>query len=251
MQNAAPTIVPIAATSEEVRLIRYSSRYAIVGTARSAVLGEGPDRALRRAVLNLLRSERSFRGAAGAPAGLAAGLASRSSGVARRPHSAKLGPSAHHLSWCFSGSTFWGLGRYRDRGTSRPAGARAATRDRNEPLEKDEQWSSRRTRLTLGQADAAERRIDVERVGRRAVACTPPLVVEQIGGDDLEVVVGRVREGAAAVTVAERPDAGDVRREVVADRDVPTHVRLDARRLKREVVGVRAAPHGEQDLRAD
>ena len=32
--------------------------------------------------------------------------------------------------------------------------------------------------------------------------------LEQIGGDDLEVVVGGVREGAAAVAVAERPDAG-------------------------------------------
>ncbi len=33
------------------------------------------------------------------------------------------------------------------------------------------------------------------------------LVVEQVGGDDLEVVVGGVREGALAVAVAQRPDA--------------------------------------------
>ena len=66
----------------------------------------------------------------------------------------------------------------------------------------------------LGHADAAERRIDVERVGRNAVADLPVLAVEQVGGDDLEVVVGRVREGAAAVAVAERPDAGHVGRRL-------------------------------------
>ena len=36
------------------------------------------------------------------------------------------------------------------------------------------------------------------------------VAVEQVGGDDLEVVVGGVGEGAAAVAVAQRPDAGHV-----------------------------------------
>ena len=53
-----------------------------------------------------------------------------------------------------------------------------------------------------------ERRIDVERIGRNAVADAARVVVEKIGGDDLEVIVGRVGEGAPAVAVAERPDPG-------------------------------------------
>ena len=45
---------------------------------------------------------------------------------------------------------------------------------------------------------------------------TPPgVVVEQIRGDDLGVVVGRVGERALAVAVAERPDALDVRAQLV------------------------------------
>ena len=65
-------------------------------------------------------------------------------------------------------------------------------------------------RLRLGHADAAERRVDVERIGGDAVADAPRLAVEQVGGDDLEVVVRGVREGAAPVAVAERPDARHV-----------------------------------------
>ena len=63
-------------------------------------------------------------------------------------------------------------------------------------------------RLRLGQAHAAERRIDVERVAQNAIAYAPPLAVQEVRGDDLEVVIGRVGEGAAAIAVAKRQIPG-------------------------------------------
>ena len=54
------------------------------------------------------------------------------------------------------------------------------------------------------------------------------LAVEQVGGDDLVVVVRGVGEGAAAVDVAERPDAGDVGAQLVVDGDVAARVGRDA-----------------------
>ena len=95
-----------------------------------------------------------------------------------------------------------------------------------------------------------ERRIDVERVRRHAVAQATLLAVEEVRGQDLEVVVRGVREGAAAVAVAERPDAGHVGRELVVDRDVAARVHRDAGRLEPEVVRVRAAADREQHVRA-
>src|SRR3546814_3370879 len=55
--------------------------------------------------------------------------------------------------------------------------------------------------------DTAQRRVDVERVAADALAELAMLAVEQVGRDDLEVVVRGVRERAAAVAVAQRPDA--------------------------------------------
>ena len=59
----------------------------------------------------------------------------------------------------------------------------------------------------FGQADAAERRVDVEGVAGDAVADPAAVVVEEIGGDDFKVVVGGVGEGAFAVAIAQGPDA--------------------------------------------
>ncbi len=65
-------------------------------------------------------------------------------------------------------------------------------------------------RFGLGHADPAERRIDVERVNRNAVAHLARGAVEQVRRGDLEIVVRGMGEGAAAVAIAERPDVGNV-----------------------------------------
>ena len=58
-------------------------------------------------------------------------------------------------------------------------------------------------------------------------------------------------ESAAAVAIAERVDSIDVGGEAIVDDDVAVLVRLDARRLKPEVVRVRLPPDRQQDMRAD
>ena len=70
----------------------------------------------------------------------------------------------------------------------------------------DQDVSAGFLRLGLGHAGAAERRVDIERIGGLAVADAAAVAVEQVRRDDLEVVVGGVGEGAAAVAVAERID---------------------------------------------
>ncbi len=69
----------------------------------------------------------------------------------------------------------------------------------------DEGWLAGFADLGLGHADLAEGRVDVERVGVDAVADTARIVIEQVGGDDLEVVVGGVGEGSLAVAVRPWP----------------------------------------------
>ena len=86
--------------------------------------------------------------------------------------------------------------------------------------------------LRFGEAGAAERRVDVERVGRNAIRYPPGRAVEQVGRDDLEIVVRRVREGAFAVAVAQRPDPRDVRLQLVVHDDVAALVARPRRPLR-------------------
>ena len=64
-----------------------------------------------------------------------------------------------------------------------------------------------RPRLPLGQADAAQLRVGEDGVGHQAVVGGEVLALDQVGVDDLVVVVGDVRERRAALDVAQRPDA--------------------------------------------
>ena len=105
--------------------------------------------------------------------------------------------------------------------------------------------------LRLGHAGAAERRVDEQAVGRDAVLDPALLAVEQVGGDDLEVVVGGVGERAAAVAVAHREDARDVGAQLAVDLDVAALVGLDARLVQAEIVGVGPAAGRDQEVRAD
>ena len=102
----------------------------------------------------------------------------------------------------------------------------------------------------LGHAGAAERRVDVQRVGGDAIADPARVVIEQVGGDDLGVVVRRVREGALAVAIAQRPDARDAGAQLIVDHDVAALVDCDAGLVEAEIVGIRAAADGEQQVRA-
>lgn len=69
----------------------------------------------------------------------------------------------------------------------------------------DQQLAAGRLGLSNTHPGPPQRRIDVEGVGGDAIADPAWVVIEQIGRNDLEIVVRRVSEGALAVAVAHRP----------------------------------------------
>src|SRR5262249_47747757 len=86
-------------------------------------------------------------------------------------------------------------------------------------------------------------------IGRDPVGESPLPAVEQVGGDDLVVVVGGMGEGAAAGAVAHRPDPRYVGLQLVVDRDVAARVGRDAGLVEPEVVGVGGAADRHQEVR--
>jgi hypothetical protein len=92
----------------------------------------------------------------------------------------------------------------------------------------DEERTAGRTRLRLSNADAAERRIDVESVGRNAIVHPPPLAIQEVRGDDLEIVIGGMSEGAATVAVTQRPDVRRAGTQLVIHNDVAARVDRDS-----------------------
>ena len=74
--------------------------------------------------------------------------------------------------------------------------------------------------------------------------------IEQVRRGDLEIIVRSVGEGAAAVAIAKRPNVRDAGLQGFVDNNIAMRVDLDARSFEPEVVGVRAAPDGEQNMRA-
>ena len=74
--------------------------------------------------------------------------------------------------------------------------------------------------------------------------------VEQVGGDDLVVVVRRVGERAFTVAVAERPDAWNVRREPIVHDNVAALVACHARGVESRDRRYSASADGEEQMRA-
>src|SRR6185437_10244776 len=102
--------------------------------------------------------------------------------------------------------------------------------------------------LRFGHADTTERRIDEKSVTGDAIADAPVLAVEQVGGDDLKIVVSGVRERAAPVAIAERPDAGNVGLKAVIDLDVTARIELNAGTVEPEIAGIGLSADGEQHI---
>ena len=62
--------------------------------------------------------------------------------------------------------------------------------------------------------------------------------IEQIVGDDLIIVVRSMCKGAAAVAVAERPDAGHICLQLIVNNDVAAVIGRNASPLKTQVARV-------------
>src|SRR6516162_7148632 len=103
--------------------------------------------------------------------------------------------------------------------------------------------------LLFGHACSPQWRVDVERIGLNAVGRAALLVVEQVGRDDFVIIVRRMREGTFAVAITERPDARYGGAQLIVDLNVTALVDSDARLVETEIVGVRAAPYRQQQVR--
>ena len=79
----------------------------------------------------------------------------------------------------------------------------------------------------LGHADATQRRVGEQRIGGDAVGYPARVVIQQIGGDDLEVIVGGVGEGAPAIDVTHGPDPIGAGPQLVVDLDIAARIGPD------------------------
>src|SRR5207302_1855659 len=97
-------------------------------------------------------------------------------------------------------------------------------------------------------AGAAERRIDIQVIRGDAIGDAARIVIEQVSGDDLEIVVRRVGERAAPIAVAQCPNGGDIGAQLVVDRDITPRVALHAGFFQTEILRIRCAPGGQEDV---
>src|SRR5208282_6076211 len=74
--------------------------------------------------------------------------------------------------------------------------------------------------------------------------------VEEIVRNNLVVVIGSMRKGAAAVAVPQRPDAGHVRLQLIIDHYVAAVVGGNPSPVQTQVVRVRSTSHGQKNVSA-
>ena len=101
----------------------------------------------------------------------------------------------------------------------------------------------------LRQIDMRKGWIDIERVYGKTIADAAGGALEQVVGDDFEIVVGCVREGSAAIAVAQCEDAGRAGLELVVDLDVAVFVGVDPGCGEIEIAGVWHTSRGNEDVR--
>src|SRR5215831_7131657 len=82
-------------------------------------------------------------------------------------------------------------------------------------------------------------RVSVKGIGGDTIADPARIVVEQIRGDDLEIVVRGVGEGALAAAVPESPNARRSGLQSVVDNSVATLVAAHSGFVEIEIVGIR------------
>src|ERR1700684_782084 len=74
--------------------------------------------------------------------------------------------------------------------------------------------------------------------------------VKKIVRNDLVVVIGSMRKGAAAVAVPQRPDAGHVGLQLIVNDDVAAVVSRNPSLVQSQVAGVGSTPHGQKNVSA-
>jgi hypothetical protein len=80
----------------------------------------------------------------------------------------------------------------------------------------------------FGHACPAQWRIDVEILGSDTVRHAALLMTEQIGCDNLEIIVGRMGERATAVAIPESPNASHVGSETIIHLNIAAGIGCDS-----------------------
>src|SRR5580692_6251278 len=75
--------------------------------------------------------------------------------------------------------------------------------------------------------------------------------IEEVVRDNLVVVVGSMREGAAAVAIPQCPDAGHVRLQLIINHYVAAVIGGDSSPVQSQVVRVGDTSHGQKNVSAD
>src|SRR5262249_32446969 len=107
---------------------------------------------------------------------------------------------------------------------------RAAVCDPRADADRDRVLAVLLARLELGEADAGDLRVGVDRTGHAAVV-DDRLVPERVLGRDLALAKRRVRKLPVAGDVADRVDVSGVRAPALVGADALAAVELDTRRL--------------------
>src|SRR5580704_2228895 len=74
--------------------------------------------------------------------------------------------------------------------------------------------------------------------------------IEEVVRDNLVVVVGSMREGAAAVAIPQCPDAGHVRLQLIINHYVAAVVGGNSSPVQSQVVRVGSTSHGQKNVSA-
>src|SRR5690606_12926864 len=93
-------------------------------------------------------------------------------------------------------------------------------------------------------------RIDKEAIDRHTILDRALAAIDDIVGDDLELIVGSVGEGAPTIDVAHGPDALHAGAQVIVDRDIAARIGLDAGSLEIEAGSIGGAAHGQEEMAA-
>src|SRR6266850_78960 len=112
----------------------------------------------------------------------------------------------------------------------------------------DFQFVAFRTRFFFRHADTAELGIGEQTVRHEAIVNREIFSFHEIAVNNLEIVVGNVRESGAAFAIAERPNSRDGGLEAAVYLDEAIFVRDDAGLVETELAGVWTTSSGDQEM---
>ena len=111
-------------------------------------------------------------------------------------------------------------------------------------------FATRFANFGISHAHACKRRIGEQAIRRDPVIYRARFTLQQIIRYDLVIVVRSVRECAPPVAIANSPNARYIRAQLIVHCDIAARIGIDACVIQPQIIGVRHAPHCQQQVRA-